>query len=1130
MIRLINKKINLFGGLLMIFEQKVQPITFNNGALRFDFLPSGETFQFIGGNTLINQMLGNTIDGSPSNIYLRRYSDDAIDFAPLLGNKSNATFQPTENKAIWLGSAFGLNYQITFALASDSTWFWSIDIDGTDQVIDIVFTQDISVSDKGATVTNELYMSQYLDNKVFTGDNGFVICSRQNQGNVHPYLQLGAINAKIIGYSTDALQFFGQEFKKTHVPMALSGNLANVNYQFEQSFIALQTEKKSVNGKINFTFYGLFQDNHPVAVQELEFQTQILADYAKFTALPDTKKQVINVPKIKPDFGSPFVSESLTPSEISKYYPNKNLSEELNGQLLSFFTPDHNHVVLQEKELLVERPHGHIITTAVSEEHIQTDLITSTSYMYGIFNAQVVCGNTSLNKLLSVPRGLLNVLKNSGQRIYIKLDGIYRLLTLPAVYEVGINHAKWLYKIGDDILTITNFAVAETSDIVLHVTSEKGNDYEFVVTNQLVMGSNEFDQAADVTIFDNSVTVKPLSDSFLANTYPEIHYNMLLDGSTWNISDDAIFYTDETSRFGTLLTMSINATADFNLTIQGRLVAEETPLTTKHDFNTEKIKFHAVYQSLTQNFHLSLPGENRKDIAKINEIFWWYTHNAMVHYAVPHGLEQPGGAAWGTRDVCQGPMEYFLMSQHYQLAREILLEIYAHQFLETGEWPQWFMFDKYNMQQDESHGDVVFWPLKSLGDYIKATGDVDILTAPVIYRHFPNNEISEPETILSHVERAIQSIEKRFLYDTALISYDGGDWDDTLQPANKELKEKLVSSWTVALAYQTIKQLGEQVSKVDSQFSDKLIEISKKIFESFNNFLVKDAVIAGFAYCPNAEEIEYMLHPDDQKTGINFRLLPMTRSIIAQLVSKEQADQNINLIDQHLTFPDGVRLMNRPATYNGGDIKFFQRAEQAANVGREIGLNYIHAHIRFIEAMAKYGDSNKAWSGLETINPINIHDKVENAMLRQSNAYFSSSEGAFTSRYDFQENFDKLRTGDIPVKGGWRIYSSGPGIYLNQLVSNVLGFRLTADKVILDPVLPTDVSGLEFNYMFESHPITVKFNFATNNEAPISKIEINGTPIDFALEANPYRSGGAVIDKTLLKSLMQTTNTITITR
>lgn len=47
-----------------------------------------------------------------------------------------------------------------------------------------------------------------------------------------------------------------------------------------------------------------------------------------------------------------------------------------------------------------------------------------------------------------------------------------------------------------------------------------------------------------------------------------------------------------------------------------------------------------------------------------------------------------------------------------------------------------------------------------------------------------------------------------------------------------------------------------------------------------------------------------------------------------------------------LLYPDGVRLMNRPAQYDGGVSTHFKRAEHAANFGREVGLQYVHAHIR----------------------------------------------------------------------------------------------------------------------------------------------------------------------------------------
>ena len=156
--------------------------------------------------------------------------------------------------------------------------------------------------------------------------------------------------------------------------------------------------------------------------------------------------------------------------------------------------------------------------------------------------------------------------------------------------------------------------------------------------------------------------------------------------------------------------------------------------------------------------------------------------------------------------------------------------------------------------------------------------------------------------------------------------------------------------------------------------------------------------------------------------------------------------------------------MNRPAAYHGGVSTNFKRAEQAANFGREIGLQYVHAHIRFTEAMAKLGQKEETWHALGVINPIQLQERVPNAELRQANVYFSSSDGDFKTRLEAQENFGKLRDGSVGVKGGWRVYSSGPGIYLNQLISNVLGIREMADDLFLDPVLPTELSDLTMTY------------------------------------------------------------------
>ncbi|MCX7657394.1 MAG: hypothetical protein N2Z57_01830 [Oscillospiraceae bacterium] len=78
-----------------------------------------------------------------------------------------------------------------------------------------------------------------------------------------------------------------------------------------------------------------------------------------------------------------------------------------------------------------------------------------------------------MHKFISTPRGFLNILKNSGQRIYVKLGGKFRMLSLPAVFEMGMNFSKWFYKLDDDILTVTVYTITQFPEIVVKVSSKK---------------------------------------------------------------------------------------------------------------------------------------------------------------------------------------------------------------------------------------------------------------------------------------------------------------------------------------------------------------------------------------------------------------------------------------------------------------------------------------------------------------------------------------------------------------------------------------------------------------------------------------------------------------------------------
>lgn len=1101
----------------MKLMQNVNYILFQQGKSTFSFLPSGDIFEFTFENFLINQFQGNVREGSANNIWLRIYKNDKLSVYPLLGINSRSRIFKGENTLVYSGNIENIDYTVTFYIADEGIWFWNVDLEGKDEIVDIVYGQDIGVASKDAILTNELYISQYLGHKIFQTENGFVVCSRQNQiqeGNF-PYLQQGMIKGKAIAYSTDGMQFFGPSYKSTHSPEALYKDLQSKNYQFEFSYTALQSEKFTLNGKNSVAFYGLFRTNHEDAVRKIEFTKEIEDAFNTFSSVSKNTKSIPPI-IIRKEFGSPYTSPEWSEDDIDTVFDSRKLEEREDSKLLSFFTDNHAHVVLQQKELMVERPHGNIITTKIKENAINNHLITSTNYIYGLFNGQTVAGNTSFHKFLSTPRGLLNVLKNCGQRIYIKLDGKYRMLTLPAAYEMGMNYSRWYYVLPGDTLIITSFSVAEQMDIVLEVNSLCNKNYDFIITNQLVLGEHEFQSPIDLEEIDKEnkiLRITPDQEKWSNNPYPGLHYDIQLPGINYTWSDDRIFFEDNKPRNGTLLTISVAKSNAFQFIIQGRLEETAAKSVDIYYFEREHAKFHDFYEKLNGGFYLEKDGIDKYDADKLNETAWWYSHNAMVHFAVPHGLEQPGGAAWGTRDICQGPIEYFLTVQNYNMVRAILLEIFSHQFLETQEWPQWFMFDKYPINAGECHGDIVFWPLKCIGDYIEASGDYSILNEPLPYRSLKNGQITgKEEILLEHIKRAVDTIKTRFVGNTALISYAGGDWDDTLQPIDEDMKERLVSSWTEALAYQTISKLGTVIKPIDESYGYMLLKMADKIKDDFCKILIKDNVIAGFVYCENNDSFSYMLHPTDNKTGIHYRLIPMTRSVIAEIIDKTQANTNLEMIDKHLKCPDGVRLMNKPTPYDGGISHFFVRAEQAANVGREISLQYTHAHIRYIEAITKLGISDQAWKALFQINPINIKEIVPNALPRQSNMYFSSSDGYFMDRYDYTKNFDKLKDGSIGVKGGWRLYSSGPGIYMHQLISNILGIRFNTEGLIIDPVLPCQMDGLRFTFTCFDQKTTFVYHIAKNNRSGL-KIIRNDKELSGKSLFNPFRDGGILIRK-----------------
>lgn len=1095
-------------------------IRLSKGKTNYYFLPNGSIHEFSRESFVISQIPAGLTEEPVGNIYLRVDQEDGTQkIYPLCG--TDTAMKASESMLQFERDAEGIFCRVTFypveAAETEgefpSVWIWDISLSGSGKKCDLVYVQDIGVADRGALQANVLYQSQYLGHHVGETREGYAIASRQNmdQGGHHPMLQQGSLGIRTVAYGTDAFQLYGTESKKHRYPWALTrGDLPSEVYQYELACISLQTESFELEGERSCAFYGYFltdcddpdrQERRGALVRsvweslEQKFEEESGREvHEGVTALPLRLNEII---------GEPYFSNELEEAELDRIFPERRLEEYGDGKLLGFFTKNHRHVVLQEKEIRMERPHGHILLSAMSDSMVDKELLTVTNYMYGVFASQLAVGNVDSNPLLDATRDTLNLHTQHGIRIYVQLDGKYRLLTMPAAYEMGLNFSRWYYTLPGDMLIITA-SVACDNAFLLQVESKGGKAYECLFQISLALEGQEHGLGIQCDPDAKGVRLKPGADKPSNTYYPELEYRMALLETEGNFRDDGLLYSDGLPRNAGLLLAAVRGSR-MTLFVGGTL-GEKAPAAEKiFSPETEEEKFLKFYSSFLAG--LEFPhAENNCRLERVSEILPWYLHDAMIHFASPHGLEQSGGAAWGTRDVCQGPMELFLATGHLELARETLLEIFAHQNRTSGEWPQFFMYDRYPYAAGDCHGDVVFWPLKSMGDYIEASGDVQILDIVTPYRD------GDPESIYGHIERAVTNICGRMLPGTHLVNYAGGDWDDTLQPARPEWKERLCSAWTDALAIQVIANLGKQLGKAGKGASEKLLALAREMERDFYRYLVKDGVIAGFILMEEEGDIRYLLHPQDQMTGIQLRLLPLTRSIIAGIADEKLAAVNEELIQRELTFPDGVRLMNRPATYKGGKSVYFQRAEQAANVGREIGILYVHAHIRYLEAMARLGRGEKLWKGILQINPVLLTETVPNAALRQSNTYFSSSDADVADRYEFTRRFEELRRGEIAAKGGWRIYSSGPGIYLGRIIRDLLGIRMAADRVELNPVLPEELDGMEMTVTLWNRTKTIRYQVGPKG-CGSAELWADGERISVPIQEDVYRKGGVTLSQ-----------------
>jgi len=1097
--------------------------------LRVQLNANGSVRRIDHGDILLNLFLGSEMEGGPANLYLRRHAA-RIEWIPLLGPRSPAVMRFDERGFVAHGEWQRIRFQISLVLASSArAWFWHVAIENIGlarQTVDLIHAQGLALAHYGAVRLNEYYVSHYIDYAPLVHpERGTALAVRQNlaMSGLHPWALMGSLG-RCVSFATDALQLYAMGSRSGDGPALLrSKMLPGRRLQHEHSMAVLQDARVRLEpgARITRGFFGFFLPDHegPSSAEDLALVDRVLA-LPEAAAKQSDGDDGSEEPPASTLFSSRpcLACRDLGERRIRALFGGDMREvEREGGRVHSFFTGASRHVVLRAKELGVLRPHGLILRTGDRLVPDEASL-TSTVWMAGVFHSLATQGHVSINRFLSTTHSYLGLFRSHGQRVFVELEDGWHLLDVPSAFEMTPSGARWIYQHAGGRIQVRSWAAVERHELWLSLEVLAGPPCRFLVSHNVAVNGDDGADAfpLDTTSDAEGFVVRFAPDSDLGQRFPDGSFRIDPGPGTriarWG--HDELLFEDGRSRSQPFLVLVTESATSAALRITGGLLAAGAAPFAPADPAFDDRRSDGFWRSITGQLELRPVAGHPPagDMSRLGEIVPWFTHDALIHHLAPRGLEQYSGGGWGTRDVCQGPAELLLSLGQFEPVRDLLLRLYRNQNPD-GDWPQWFMFfaRERTVRAEESHGDIVFWPVLALARYLTASEDASLLDKRIPYFDACGADHAERASLWGHVERALAAMAQRVVAGTRLAAYGHGDWNDSFQPADPSMRERLCSAWTVTLQYQTLTALAAALRRVGrTEPCAALDESANAVRDDFQRLLVGDGVLPGFAYFHPDGSMERWLHPSDASTGIRYRLLPMIHAILADLLSPAQAQAHVALIREHLLGPDGARLFDRPPRYQGGLQQRFQRAESSSFFGREIGIMYTHAHLRYAEAMAHWGDADALFLALRQANPIGLRAVVRSARPRQANCYASSSDGCFADRYEADAHYQDLLAGAVPVECGWRVYSSGAGIAVRLIRECLLGVRQGRSRLIIDPVLPESLDGLRARFELAGRDVEIVYRTGAPGCGPTS-LALNGRPLAFEREHNPYRTGGAEV-------------------